>query len=247
MPGFDPKQTQKKTYEKLPQDTFLRLEQDKTHIVRFLTAVLPCTEGQWIHRVKLPKSNIPAAVPCTGKDTCAICAHNEGLAKDDPKRIPSGSRWVALAANLGYIEGGKFWKHKEPLVGIVDKGQGFWLALDSLERSVSIANELEPDKKLLPQDWREWYVKLTISGGSKPDYAMVAIPHSDKFPLWECPVDVLDRYEGLVARVLKPWDDVPGMLKRLFTPVAQPVQGPKGGMDDIEASEAAEKGEEVPY
>ncbi len=211
MPGYTPTAAQTKR-EPFPPDTWLKLSAGVTHLVDFHTVLIP-EGGQWVHDIVLPGNKYPTAVPCVGKDAgCPVCSYNASMEKAD--RYKSGLRHFCIASVLGEFREGAFTKYPAPKTGLVEKRSGFWDALALAEQRAAHPDELE-DAEALEQDWRKWHVKVTISESRPITYTLEPRKPTDRLPLYPLSEGVLARYMALAERLMTPWDNVDGLLKRV--------------------------------
>jgi hypothetical protein len=220
MPGWNNAVAASK-FDKLPKETWADLPPvPSVFLLRLYTPTLPeGVAGLWGHNVLLSGKTRPMWAPDGGKDVCEFCKANAGRSKGDKaKNIPDERPFPprrlawAIGAVVAIINKGAVQWVDEPRIGLVEKGPEFWGELSRVEESVSTPDELDPNKKLLPADWREWLFRIE-AGKEGVKASAVPFVAGHTFP----PLDEEDLafWDVTLSRRVAPWDNAASLVQKI--------------------------------
>ncbi len=220
MPGWSNAVAASK-FDKLPKETWADLPPvPSVYLLRLYTGTLPeGVAGLWGHNCTLPGKTRPMWVPDGGRDICEFCKANAGKSKGDKSKGISDERpfpprrlaWAIGAVVANIVKGAVQWI-EEPRVGLVEKGPEFWAELSREEEKVATPDELDPDKKLLPGDWREWLLRIEAGREGVKAYAVPNIKGHAFSPLAE---EELAHWDVVLAKRTAPWDNAAALVKKI--------------------------------
>jgi hypothetical protein len=220
MPGW--KDAVANKYDKLPKETWAELPPvPSSYLLRLYTPTLPEGKpGLWGHNVTLPNKTRPIWAPETEGEKCLFCKENEGKSRGDRNKnilderpFPPRRLGWAIGAVVGIINKGTVQWVDEPRVGLVEKGPEFWGELSRVEELVSIPDELDPSKKILPADWREWLFRVDAGRDGVKVSAVPFVTGHDFPSLTE---EELAHWDIILAKRIKPWDNTASLIGKIL-------------------------------
>ena len=235
MPGFNDQDTNR---FKWPEDTWLAMPPSgNTFLLQLHTSFMPeDSRGVWGHQVTLPKKDRPVWCPCPRNDKegipCLLCEANAAFVENYPKAdkkdkpYPMRTQGFAIGSLVAVAKGVTWEWLNPPKHGLVERGPEFWKTLAALEmKAAEPPSELSPNKAVLPDDWRKWYIKVTTS---KDGITGEIYPAPAAHPLIEMDMERLAYYGDLFQKRIQPWDDIKGLIERSLTnrepaPAASPT------------------------